>query len=164
MADENQEVRVSFELELADVLAARRSVLLKSPREFLVPAVLLAAVVGSFATGDWSFAVGVVSTFVCLGFWLLYFQPRRSFRANPMLQGTRTCILSPGGLSIEVNSPEGNRLMKSDLDWGSIVRVRESSGAFFLSMAPKALTVLPKRAFDPSQIAIARSLLFAHGA
>lgn len=163
MADENQEVRVSFKLELADLLAARRSVLLKSPPEFLVPAVLLAAVVGAFATGDWSPAVGAVSAVVVLGFWLLYFQPRRSFRANPMLQGTRTCILSPGGLSIEVSSPQGDRLMKSDLDWGSIVRVRESSGAFLLT-APKALTVLPKRAFDPSQIAIARSLLFAHGA
>ena len=120
----SKEVRVSFSLEPGDVIAMRRF-LLRRPRALLALVVLMAVVVVFLAIGDLSTAIVTAVFWFILILWFLYLQPRRSFRSNPSLNGERTWTLSPDGLSLEVRSAEGDRLMSSAYDWPS-VEVRSS--------------------------------------
>ncbi len=166
MANENQEVRVSFTLDLADVLAAHRFFFLRSRLVILWLAMSLVVVVALLAIGASSSALAYVVFTSVLLVWSLYFRPRKSFRSNPILNGNRTWLLDPGGISCEISGAEG-RLMRSEMDWASIDRVRESSSAFLLattSTMSEMAFILPKRAFDSSQLADVRTLLFVERA
>lgn len=156
-----QPIEVSFNLEVADVVAARRALLLSSPR----PRLGLVAVVVVFgvalALGSWAIAIGVVVWVGVMGLWLFYLNPRRALRTRPSLRGRQTWQLGSDVLSCEVMDEDGNRLADTDLSWRSMTRFRESGALFLLSSAQGPWFVLPKRALDPSAVSTVRALFSA---
>jgi hypothetical protein len=159
-ANENREVRISFRLVLADSLAARRLILWKSRAGMLWLALSLLIVIVFAATGSASSAISYAVFILAFLAWGLYFRPRNSFRSSPALSGDQVWLFDPEGISCEVSSPEG-RLLKTEIVWDTLIRVREGKALFLLSTTRDAATILPKRAFDASQLSAVRSLLFA---
>lgn len=155
-------VEVSFELSLADVLAARRFLLLRSTTGWLLPLLAVVLVAQAIGSSSWSLALFVAVWIGLLWPWLLYIQPRRSFKATPGMHGRQTWVLDPDGARYDAVDSDGALLSRSELTWGTIVRARESRQAFLLQPSRAAASVLPKRAFTPQAIADMRALLAAH--
>ena len=84
--------------------------------------------------------------------------------ATPSLNGRQTWVLGPDGLSTSSIGVGGAKLGSSELSWQSVVRVRESRGAFLISPSRNAAVVLPKRALSPAEVEAVRALLADKGA
>lgn len=162
MSSDQPHVELSFELALSDVLAAQRSAFFRSIPGWVVSIVGVVLAAAALVLGSWSLALEVGLWLVVMGFLLLYFLPRRSFLANPSLRGRQTWVVGTDGLRFETTASDGTRLAGGDRNWRSIVRTRESSGAFLLYSAPRFPSALPKRVMEPSQVADIRALLAAN--
>jgi hypothetical protein len=157
-----QQIELSFELTLADVLAARRFWLSRSMVGWLLPLLVVVALGQAFASGSWPFAVGAVLWAAAMGYLVLYFQPRRSFRANPSLGASQAWVLGPDELSCETTASDGTQLARTEWSWRSVLQARESNRAFLLSPTRGLIVVLPKRALDPSALDDLRALIAAN--
>jgi len=155
-------VEVSFQLTLADVLAARRFLLLRSKAGWLLPLLAVVLVADAIVRSSWSNALYSVLWLGMLGPWLLYLQPRRAFKATPSMRAAHSWVVGPDGLRFEAVDADSARLASSEMAWATIARARESRAAFVLQPSRGTACVLPKRAFTPQALAEMRTLLAAH--
>jgi hypothetical protein len=162
MPSEQPRVEASFQLELADTLAASRFLLRRSPLRWALPLALPVLAANAVASGSWSVAVSILVGIAVTAFMLLLFLPRRAFRANPNARATQTWVLSADGIACEVTAADGGTLARSEVLWRSVLRAHESRQAFLLSSTTRAFFVLPKRALDPDMLADVRALLAAN--
>lgn len=162
MSSDQQPIEVSFELALADVLAARRFLLLRSTAGWVLSAAVVVLLAQVASHGAWIPLVAAVAGIALVGWWLLYLHPRRAFLSSPSRGGRQTWVLGPDGLSFDVKAADGTPLGTSEISWRSVTRVRESSRAFLLSSSRQVAYVLPKRALDPTDVDRVRALLVAN--
>jgi hypothetical protein len=162
MPDGQRQIEVSFQLELADMLAATRFVQLRSSLRWVLPLIVVAGEASAVASRSWSTAVAVLAGVAAAVFMLLYVAPRRSFRANPNMGRTQTWVLNADGIAYEVTDPDGATRMRSDVLWRSVLRMHESRQAFLLSSSNRVFNVLPKRALDAAEVDAVRALLAAN--
>jgi hypothetical protein len=157
--DDPHKVELSFELSLADVLAARRYFVLRGSTllVFILTAFAWAVVDGSLSAVLWIGAFGGL-----FGSWLLYFQPRRAFRGTPHLRGKHRWVLGPDGASFEATDSDGAPLVSSNLTWNYVTSVRETDRAFLLGGSKSSYFLLPKRGLDPAGVTEVRELLAAN--
>ena len=155
-------VEVSFQLTLADVLAARRFLLMRSTTGWLLPLLGIALAASAIASSSWSFALDGALWLGLMGPWLFYLQPRRAFKATPSMHAAQNWVVGPGGLRFEAAGADGAQLTSTEMAWATIARARESRTAFLLQPSRGIASVLPKRAFTPQAIADMQALLAAH--
>jgi YcxB-like protein len=155
-----EQIELSFQLELADVLSARWVLLWKSRSgkvALALVAILLANAFASSLAWGVSASVGVVVYFALM----FYVLPRRTFRTTPAMRGTQTWTIGPDVLRCESTTPDGARLSSSEFGWALMLRARESKRAFLLSPSRTGACVLPKRALDPARADALRALIAA---
>jgi hypothetical protein len=157
-------VEVAFELELGDVIAARRYLLVRSWTGRLLPLIGVVVVAEAVALRSGTLLAGAVTWMAVMGVLALYVSPRRAFRTNPKLHGRQRWVLSPERFSYELTAPDGVPLGESSHDWRAVARVHESPRAFLLGWSSVAFMVLPKHALDAGQVEAVRALIAAHAA
>jgi len=78
---------------------------------------------------------------------------RNQFRKQPSAQGPRSVSLDAAGIHWKWNGGS------ADIEWKNFVRFQETRSQFLLYSSPVCFNVVPKRALDPNQMDIFRTLV-----
>jgi hypothetical protein len=103
----------------------------------------------------WSFVLigaGIgVSLFIHWG--APYLNARRQFRNTPSARGQITLDLQDGGLHFRSTNTDGS------VSWQHYIKWIEDERVFVLFSSPLIFVLVPKRAFDPGQLALFKDTL-----
>ena len=82
-----------------------------------------------------------------------YFWARSHLRGSPSAKGPVTLIVSETGLHMRTQHVD------SSMEWSTFVKWVEEKQVVALLTSPKSFVTIPKRAFEPNQLAEFRELL-----
>ncbi len=88
-----------------------------------------------------------------LWWWILNTSSKKTFKMNPQLQEGRNCTIDAEGINIQGHT------FSSDFKWAGVQRVVETDKLILLYNSKVSAIMLPKRAFDPQQLALFREIV-----